>query len=178
MGLGKIVTPATLRTARLILRRPAPDDIEPLFAILSDPATMRYWSTPPHADREVTRRWLERTIAEAHDEFVMVLGDRLIGNVGFWRDPEVGFVLDQAFTGRGYAYEATQAVLARAFGVRGLSVVTADVDPRNEASLKLLARLGFAETGRRAGTFQIGDELCDSVYLALTAGNLPGPRAG
>ena len=42
----------------------------------------------------------------------MVLGDRLIGNVGFWRDPEVGFVLDQAFTGRGYAFEATQAVLA------------------------------------------------------------------
>ena len=87
-------------------------------------------------------------------------------------------VLDQAFTGRGYAFEATQAVLARAFGVRGLSVVTADVDPRNEASLKLLARLGFAETGRKAGTFQIGDELCDSVYLALTAGNLAGPRGG
>ena len=168
----------TLRTARLLLRRPAPDDLEPLFAILSDPATMRYWSTPPHADREVTRRWLERTIAEGHDEFVIMLGDRLIGNAGFWRDPEVGFVLDRAFTGQGYAFEAVQAVLARAFEVRGLAVVTADVDPRNAPSLRLLARLGFVETGRKVGTMQVGDELCDSVYLALTAARLPGPRGG
>lgn len=172
------MAPATIRTARLLLRRPAQDDIEPLFAILSDPATMRYWSTPPHANREVTSRWLERTIAEGHDEFVIVLGDRLIGNAGFWRDPEVGFVLDRAFTGHGYAFEAVQAVLARAFDVRGLSVVTADVDPRNAASLKLLARLGFEETGRKTGTFRIGDELCDSVYLALTAARLPGPCDG
>ena len=88
-----------------------------------NPATMRYWSTPPHADRETTRRWLERTIAEGHDEFVITLGDRLIGNAGFWRDPEVGFVLDRAFPGQGYAFEAAHAVLARAFEVRGLAVV-------------------------------------------------------
>ncbi|MFT3917064.1 MAG: GNAT family N-acetyltransferase [Anaeromyxobacteraceae bacterium] len=167
----------TLRTARLLLRRPAPEDLQPLFAILSDAATMRYWSTPPHADLDTTRRWLERTIAEGHDEFVVVLGERVIGNAGFWRDPEVGFVLDRAFTGQGYAFEAAQAVIARAFAVRGLAVVTADVDPRNAASLRLLARLGFVETGRKAGTFQIGDERCDSVYLALTAERLAGPRA-
>jgi RimJ/RimL family protein N-acetyltransferase len=163
----------TLQTERLLLRRPAPADLEALFTILSDPPTMRYWSTPPHADREVTRGWLERTIAGGHDEVVVTLGGEVIGNAGFWRDPEVGFVLAPGHTGRGYAFEAVHALLVRAFEVRGLPVVTADVDPRNAASLRLLARLGFEETGRKAGTFQVGDELCDSVYLALTAARLP-----
>jgi RimJ/RimL family protein N-acetyltransferase len=43
----------------------------------------------------------------------------------------------------------------------------ADVDPRNVASLRVLDRLGFKETGRAERTFLLGDEWCDSVYLAL-----------
>jgi RimJ/RimL family protein N-acetyltransferase len=46
-------------------------------------------------------------------------------------------------------------------------VLTADVDPRNAASIKLLERCGFIETHRAAGTWQVGDELCDSVYFRL-----------
>ena len=49
----------------------------------------------------------------------------------------------------------------------GATPVFADVDPRNAASLALLTRHGFIETGRAAGTWQVGDELCDSIYLAL-----------
>ena len=30
-----------------------------------------------------------------------------------------------------------------------------------------LERHGFVETGRAAGTWQVGDELCDSVYYRL-----------
>jgi ribosomal protein S18 acetylase RimI-like enzyme len=48
-----------------------------------------------------------------------------------------------------------------------MDAITADVDPRNVASLRLLARLGFEETGRAARTCQVGDEWQDSVYLAL-----------
>jgi len=48
-----------------------------------------------------------------------------------------------------------------------LDAITADVDPRNEASLRLLGRLGFIETGRATATYEIEGEISDSVYLAL-----------
>ena len=49
----------------------------------------------------------------------------------------------------------------------GSTELNADVDPRNFASIKLLERCGFEETHRASGTWQVGDELCDSVYFAL-----------
>jgi RimJ/RimL family protein N-acetyltransferase len=48
-----------------------------------------------------------------------------------------------------------------------VEALTADVDPRNEGSLRLLAKLGFVETHRAARTWLVGEEWCDSVYLAL-----------
>jgi RimJ/RimL family protein N-acetyltransferase len=48
-----------------------------------------------------------------------------------------------------------------------IPAVIADVDPRNSACLNLLTRLGFQETHRTARTWLVGDEWCDSVYLAL-----------
>jgi RimJ/RimL family protein N-acetyltransferase len=50
-----------------------------------------------------------------------------------------------------------------------LERIEADVDPRNERSLRRLDRLGFFETGRKARTWRIGETWCDSVYLRLDA---------
>lgn len=43
----------------------------------------------------------------------------------------------------------------------------ADADPRNDASLRLLEKFGFVETGRESNTFDTHIGLCDSVYLRL-----------
>jgi RimJ/RimL family protein N-acetyltransferase len=42
------------------------------------------------------------------------------------------------------------------------------VDPRNAASIALLTRLGFRETGRAERTLLWRDEWCDSTYFALS----------
>ena len=101
------------------------------------------------------------------DDFIVTLDGKLIGKLGAWKLPEVGFLIDPAPWGTGYALEAMVAFIQRR-RLLGSSGLTADVDPRNVASLKLLERVGFAETHRAKGTWQIGDELCDSVYLKLT----------
>jgi RimJ/RimL family protein N-acetyltransferase len=103
------------------------------------------------------------------EELIIESDGEVIGKAGLWRFPEIGFILHPAFWGHGYAQEALGLVLDRAFGVHGLSEVTADVDPQNESSLKLLGRLGFKETGRKERTWLIGDQWCDSVYLTLDA---------
>jgi ribosomal-protein-alanine N-acetyltransferase len=158
-----------IRTARLILRKAREDDLEPLHAIMSDARAMRYWSTPPHADVETTRDWLAGMIAlpaELGEDYIVEREGRLIGKMGLWRTPEIGFLLDRAVWGQGYGAEALRAFAAHALATR-TDHLTADVDPANAASLALLARVGFRQTGRASRTWKVGDQWVDSVYLRL-----------
>jgi RimJ/RimL family protein N-acetyltransferase len=105
--------------------------------------------------------------AATSDDYVIELDGEVIGKAGFYRLPEIGFILHPDYWGRGLAREALEAVIAKVFSSFPVDALTADVDPRNVASLALLKGLGFVETGRAKGTWQLGDDLCDSVYLAL-----------
>ncbi len=159
-----------LITARLRLRRAAPGDLAAMHEILSDPGAMRYWSSPPHASLDQTREWLDGMIADGpplSEDFVIEHQGRVVGKAGCWRVPEIGYILHPLYWGQGLAAEACRAVIAHIFASYGVDAITADVDPRNEASLRLLARLGFAETGRATATYEIAGEISDSVYLAL-----------
>ena len=161
---------AILTTERLTLRPASEDDLDGFHAILSDPRATAYWSTPPHTSVDQTRDWLtsmlEIPLGEGED-FVIEHKGRMIGKAGFFRFPEIGFILHPDAWGKGFAREALAAVLARGFEVHRLDAVEADVDPRNAASLNVLGKLGFVETGRESRTYRIGDEWCDSVYLKL-----------
>ena len=159
-----------LRTERLLLRRARSDDVEAMHTIVSDPRAMRYWSTLPHADLAVTRDWFAHMLGEQppdRDQFIIEHDGRLIGRVGIWRMPELGFILHPDMWGRGFASEALGAFIGHVFATHAMDGLTADVDPRNAASLKVLAKAGFVEIGRAQRTFLLGDEWCDSIYLAL-----------
>lgn len=160
-----------LRTERLVLRKARPDDLAALHAMMSDAETMRYWSTPPHADLATTRDWLDSMIAappETSDDFIVEKDGEAIGKLGAWRLPEIGYLIGRPHWGRGYAREALAAFVSYAFAHR-TDHLTADVDPRNTASLALLAGAGFRETGRAERTWCVGGEWCDSVYFRLDA---------
>ena len=160
------------RTERLLLRPARADDLDGLHAILSDPRTMAYWSSPPHKSVDQTRDWLASMIAiqpSEGEDFIVEFKGQLIGKAGLWRFPEIGFIFHPKHWGRGFAREALAPLLDRAFSVHDLPKVDADVDPRNHGSLKLLGNLGFRETGRKERTWLVGDQWCDSVYLELDA---------
>lgn len=166
-----------IQTARLRLRSAIEGDLTAMHAIMSDPETMRYWSTPPHSNLETTRLWLASMIeAQLVGDFIIELDGRCIGKVGCWRPPEVGYILSRDCWGKGYAAEALTAFIHYAFA-EFTDHLTADVDPRNAASLKLLARVGFRETHRVPRTWLVGDEWCDSVYLRLDR-PIPGSGSG
>ena len=165
-----------IRTARLLLRRARPEDLDDLHAIMSDPRAMRYWSTPEHETIAETRRCLDVLCGapgNGADDWMIELDGRAIGKAGAWAPPEVGFLLHPDRWGRGYAFEALSALIPILFARHAVPALTAEADPRNAASLALLARLGFRETGRAARTMRWRDEWCDSVYLAL-----PRPARG
>ena len=159
-----------LRTERLRLRRATMADLPAIHDLLSNPLAMRYWSTPPHDSLEESETWL-RSMVDADpavsDDFIVEMEGRLVGKLGCFELPEIGFLFDPAIWGRGVASEALSAFVTRRRKLGTPPVLTADVDPRNQSSLKLLSRAGFRETGRAQRTWQVGDEWCDSVYFAL-----------
>ena len=159
-----------IRTDRLLLRRALISDLDAIHAALSDPEAMRYWSSAPHATRHDSEAWL-RSMVDADltisDDFIVEHHGRVIGKTGCWRLPDVGFILVRDAWGQGFASEALSAYLDRRRTIGEPGVITADVDPRNEASLRLLQRHGFVETGRATGTWNVGGESCDSIYLAV-----------
>jgi len=162
-----------ITTERLVMRRAEVRDLGPLHDVLSHAEAMRYWSTPPHNSLHQTREWLKHMMASpesASDDFVLEYQGRVIGKAGFWRYPEIGYILHPDFWGRGLAFEGLSALVDRVFRRTDLDAVVADVDPRNAASLHLLDKLGFVETRRATGTSLVGDEWCDSIYLELRRG--------
>jgi RimJ/RimL family protein N-acetyltransferase len=159
-----------LFSQRLRMRRATLDDLPVFREVLTDPAAMRFWSTPPHTDEAQTRAWVEATVAAGPpdaDDFVLELGGQAIGKAGCWRLPEIGYILHPRWWGQGLAREALETIIPHLFRTYEMPELVAEVDPRNAASIGLLQRLGFHETGRAAGTITVGDELCDSVYFAL-----------
>lgn len=164
----------TLTTERLVLRPARWADLEPLHRIFTEPMAMRYWSRPTHTDVEETRAWL-RSMIEATSvrsaDFIVELNGQTIGKAGCFRLPEVGFILHPDHWGRGLATEALGAVIEHVFATHDVEALEADVDPRNHASLRVLTRLGFVETGRAARTYELGGEWVDSVYLSLRRGD-------
>ena len=158
-----------VRTERLLLRRARSGDLEAMHRILSNPDAMRFWSTLPHDRLPQTEEWL-RSMIEApsgeSDDFIVELDGAVVGKLGAWKLPEIGYLLDPAAWGRGYAYEALTAFIEHR-RVRGSTELTADTDPRNSASRRLLVKCGFQETGHAARTWLIGGQWCDSIYYRL-----------
>ncbi|KAJ3165353.1 hypothetical protein HDU88_004147 [Geranomyces variabilis] len=202
----------TLHTPRLLLRPATytTSDISAINACLSDPECMTWWSTPPHTSLQQTATWLwgmvqsygeptttteKVTVDDAGGkthwvypqpvlDLLIVERDtgQVIGKAGFYRPPEVGFILRRSCWGKGYATEALNAIITAIWsgalgdircdhddgqGVRTIAFMIADVDPRNDASLKVLTKLGFEEVGRRSATFETHMGVCDSVDLRL-----------
>lgn len=162
-----------IRTARLLLRTAREADLHDLHAVLSHPEAMRYWSTAPHTELDATRAWLAAMIAGGPDasDFVIELDGRVVGKAGFYRPPELGYILHPDAWGRGIATEAVTAAIDHLFATKPFERITTDVDPRNTASIRLLERLGFRRTGSAERTLEIDGVWTDSVYFALDRGD-------
>lgn len=146
-----------LRTERLVLRPLTPAsarkllDQSPSGGFPSAEDTGLLERTAAAADDEVHHTYL----LERDGEPVGTLG--VAGALSPDGDQEIGYSLVPSARGSGLATEAVGAlcaVLERAPGVRRL---TAEVRPGNEASLRLLQRLGFsAVEGASTGHLRLG----------------------
>ena len=99
--------------------------------------------------------WAEQTRLIVHE------GDRtLIGETGSHGPPdnsgtvEVGYSIVPDYRGRGFAFEATRALIDDALARPGVRRITAACHDDNEASLKVLERLGMRFVGATGDTLR------------------------
>lgn len=139
-----------LETERLILRRHEEKDFADMREYLSDEKVVAFEPYLPMSDDEVRECLRERM---GSDEFIVVeekASGKMIGNlyVGerFCDSVEIGYVLNRSFWQKGYATEACRKVMEFVFS-QGKHRLEAECDPKNEASWRLLERLGFRREG-------------------------------
>jgi RimJ/RimL family protein N-acetyltransferase len=170
-----------LDTPRLVVRPFADDDLDDVHALQRDPEVVRYLPWPVRT-REQSRQWLQDRVAAqtlAADDDVIAYAverrddGRVIGSITLFlrsvehRQGEIGFVLEQAAQGQGYAAEATRAVLDVAFAELDLHRVVGRADARNAASAALMTRLGMRREAHFRECEWFKGEWADLVVFAV-----------
>jgi RimJ/RimL family protein N-acetyltransferase len=84
-----------------------------------------------------------------------------------YRSARMGYCLDDAAWGHGYATEAAGVVLQWAFDTLDLNRVQAETDTRNLASARVLEKLGFVREGTLREDCVVNGEVSDSWVYGL-----------
>jgi len=169
-----------LTTPRLILRELTPADFPAVREIDSDGLALRFEHLP--YTEEETRVRLEKALADARDpaaagryRFAITIRphDTLRGWIVLTRtntvvrEYEIGWTLDRADWGRGYAPEAAREVLRFAFENLNAHRVVAFCHAENQASLRVMAKLGMQFEGRLRETRWLDGYWHDECLCAI-----------
>jgi RimJ/RimL family protein N-acetyltransferase len=150
-----------LHTERLTLRPVTADDAEPTWRYRRlEP--VNEWLTGPPADLDGYRELFMEPgrlattviVTLGHDAAAPIVGDFMLRREDAWAQREVadracgtqaelGWVLDPAHTGRGYATEAVRELLRHCFENLGVRRVAANCFLGNDTSWRLMERVGM-----------------------------------
>ena len=161
-GMQEIEQLKTIQTERLAIRNFREGDAEALFAYLREPIASCFFSLKladlAAAESEVRRRAVDDGCAAV----CLQETGQLIGDLFFHSDaagpddPEnpqqadtvsVGWNFNPLFSGKGYAFEAAQALCSELFTHQGTRRIYAYVEDHNAPSRRLCEKLGMRMEG-------------------------------
>jgi RimJ/RimL family protein N-acetyltransferase len=144
-----------LETERLILRWLTVDDAEFILELLNDPSFIRFIGNKGVRTTEDARNYVLNGPAASYEKFGFGLYATVLKETGtpvgicglLQRDtlphPDIGFAFLPAYWNKGYAFESAAAVMNYGRTVLGMDEVLAITTPDNEASAKLLGKIGL-----------------------------------
>ena len=168
-----------IRTQRLLLRPYQPGDTDAVYAYHRLPETARYLENEPMSLAEakalVTRRIGSATLASVGEALNLVVElaktRAVVGDcVLFWcgeGQAEVGYVLNPAYYGHGYATEAVGVMLRLGFEDLGLHRIAARCDARNTASARVMERAGLRREAHLVQSEFVKGEWTDELIYAI-----------
>ena len=157
---GRVTWP--VRTERLLIRPVTAADFGRLYEIRAIPEVTQWLTGRPTSYDDYVERY--GTPERLDSTLVVELGGTIIGDLFLGveapysqvevRDraagsqAAIGWLLDPAYVGHGYATEATAELLRICFEELGLRRVVAGAFADNAASLRVMARIGMRIEGR------------------------------
>ena len=144
-----------LETERLMLRQMRVEDAEFIFELVNEPAFIRNIGDKGVRTLDDARDYILSGPVASYAKFgfglyVVVLKETgaAIGICGLLKrdsleDVDVGFALLEKFRRKGFAYESAAAVMEYGRNKLGLKRIVAITSPDNEASIRVLEKIGL-----------------------------------
>ncbi len=179
-----------IETPRLILRDFTFDDVEAVLAYQSTEDYLRYYPWESRS-RLGVETLVERFIGWQHERprtryqvaITLKSGEALIGCCGVRTtssdnsEGEFGCELNHEYWGRGYALEASRAIIDFGFAGLGLHRIYAECIAENQASIRLCESLGMRQEGLFRSRAWMKHRWWDSSIWAVLAEEWNSPEA-
>jgi [ribosomal protein S5]-alanine N-acetyltransferase len=168
-----------LSTQRLLLRVIDPADDQQLFSLRSDQRVMKFLDRPLAVSIDDARELIGRMITDITNDngitWAITSKDdpKLMGTIGYWRldkpnyRAEIGYMMHPDWQGKGLMQEAMTAVIDYGFKTMKLHSIEANVNPANEASIKLLEKNKFVQEAYFKENYYYDGKFLDSVIYSL-----------
>ncbi|MEC0130777.1 MULTISPECIES: GNAT family N-acetyltransferase [Paenibacillus] len=169
-----------LQTERCTLRKATENDRYDIFELYSQEAVVKYMPFTPFISVEDAideMKWYDKIFKEQSGLRWMIEDretQKVIGTCGFLNYEqdhhrvEIGYDLMPAFWGKGIMTEVVNRVMQFGFLNIRLNKIEARVEPKNEASLILMNKLGFYKEGvLRQHEFEKGRYVDLAVFSKL-----------
>jgi RimJ/RimL family protein N-acetyltransferase len=145
-----------IETKRLTFRKLRIEDAEDLFRIYSNPKNVKFMSKGAVSVEEV-RGHIQRQIENYYDSYgfglwatVLKEQNRLIGRCGLLfqgiegrKEPELAYLLDFDYWGKGLATEAARSIIELGFERYKFNRIIAVINPQNMASILVAEKVGM-----------------------------------
>lgn len=167
-------------TARLTLRQFDAGDAAFILELVNDPSWLRFIGNKNVGTLDDARRYILNGPVKMYARFgfglwAVDLKERgmPVGMCGLIKrdaleDVDIGFAFLAAHRGRGYAFEAASATASYGWTTLGLARIVAITSPGNDASERLLGKLGFRFERM---TRLVGDASDVELYAAQRGGD-------
>lgn len=174
--------PFLFESPRIIARPFELHDESDLIEYQSNESVVRYIPWPKRSREQVHEALIKSMEAtnftenEDHLDFVWQLKEtgKVIGqsNIGLvakeHNHAEIGWVMNPAYSGQGYATEITDALITFAFATFDLHRISAYIDQRNAASIRVAERLGMRlEAHYKEDELFKGEWVSGNLYAVL-----------
>ncbi len=147
-------------TERLLLKPLGSEYFQTVKEYSLDYDNTRYMCCLPNESEEEAADFLRGVDAEwdkerpGFYEFAILYGGIHIGAVSIYNEEgmgELGWILNKKYWGKGFAYEAAQALVDYFADHMGMSHFIAHCDTENAASYRVMEKLGMVRTGEWGG---------------------------
>ncbi len=169
-----------LKTERFSLRKAEENDRYAILELYSQEAVVKYMPFTPFTSVEDAideMKWYHKIYKEQSGLRWMIEdseSQKVIGTCGFLNYEkehhrvEIGYDLTPEFWGMGIMTEVVSCIMGFGFSTMNLNKIEAKVEPANEASIRLMHKLGFYKEGvLRQHEFEKGKYVDLAIFSKL-----------